>query len=268
MSALLPALQDKDVEVWYRAATALAAHGTKALEPLLAALGEKSSNGWAGVICALGQIRDARAVEPLLAVLRNKDWKARVDAISLIGALGEIRDPRAIEALLPSLQDACKWVRLKTVYALGNIGEPRVIEPLLDILHDSSSLIRRRGAEILTKLGCCPEDRTQQVLLVIYAGDWKQATKLGAAAVGTLLTLMGDPDVAGDVVKALSTLLEQDAASISTEDLQTMTLLSGLRYFPRPDDDGDEDKPLDCSHLQQRARELLAERQHHKRTPD
>jgi hypothetical protein len=105
----------------------------------------------------------------------------------------------------------------------------------------------------------------QQVLLTVAEGNWEQAVMQGAAAAGLLLTLMADPEVAGNVAQALSTLLEQHAAAIPDGDLHTITTLSGLRYIRRPDDYGAEDEPLDCTRLQQRARELLAERQHQTR---
>jgi HEAT repeat protein len=257
MNALLLALRDQDGPVWYVAAITIAAYGTTALSPLLALLGEETSNGWAGVTCALGKIGNSRAVEPLLAVLHTGDPKARVNAIE---ALGEIRDPRAINSLLASLQDANDRIRQVTVDALGNMEDPRVIEPLFSMLQDPLFSIRQRCARLLARLGWHPEDQAQHVLLLVAEGDWEQAARQGAAAVGSLLRLRGDPEVAGHVIQALSTLLEQHAASIPLEDLHTMTMLSNLQYIRRPDDWGCEEEPLDCTSLQERARELLAER--------
>lgn len=259
MNALLLALQDEDASVWYAAAIALASYGATVLEPLLALLGEETSNEWAKVAYALGKIGDPRAVEPLLTVLRNGDQRTRLYAIK---ALGEIRDPRAIESLLPSLQNANPQVRHVTVDALGNMADPRPIEPLLSLLQDPIFSIRQRCAHILAELGWHPEDQAQQVVLIVAEGDWEQAIKHGAAAVGPLLTLRGDPEVAGHVVQALSTLLEQHAVSIPLEDLHTMTMLSNLQYIRRPDDWGCEEEPLDCTSLQQRARELLVQRRY------
>ncbi len=258
MDALFLALQDKDAFVWYEAATALTFYGAMALSPLLTLLHEETST-WAAATCALGKIGDPRAVEPLLTVLRNGDQRTRVSAIE---ALGEIRDQRAIEALLPLLQDEDPRVRRITVEALGNIGDPHLIEPLRSLLQDPIFSTRQRCAHILAKLGWHPEDQAQQVLLIVAEGDWEQAIKQGAAAVGPLLQLRGDPEVAGHVVQALSTLLEQHAASIPLENLHTMTMLSNLRYIRRPDDWGCEEEPLDCTSLQQHARALLVQRQY------
>ncbi len=52
---------------------------------------------------ALGEMRDPRAVEPLIAALKDKDYEVRVCAAI---ALGEMRDPRAVEPLIESMEDS------------------------------------------------------------------------------------------------------------------------------------------------------------------
>jgi HEAT repeat protein len=255
MNALLMALQNEDFSVRHAAARSVATWGEAALKPLIAFLKGMPFKGWAAVVYALGEIGDSRAVEPLLTVLRNGDQETHVNAIV---ALGKIRDIRAIEYLLPSLHDVDSRVRRVTVDALGNIGNPCVIKPLLSMLQDPIFSTRKRCVHILTELGWHPNDHKQQVLLVVAEGDWEQAVIKGGVAVEPLLTLVNDPEVAGNVVEALSTLLEEHGENIPTSDLQTIAMLSGLQYIRRPDDWGAEEEPLDCTHLNQRARDLLA----------
>jgi HEAT repeat protein len=64
---------------------------------------------------ALGNIGDARAVEPIINALKNdKNWYAAE-------ALGKIGDARAIEALNQALKDSDASVRLNAREALDKI---------------------------------------------------------------------------------------------------------------------------------------------------
>ena len=65
---------------------ALAAIGAPAVEPLLATL--KDVRLREDAAHALGHIRDARAVEPLIALLEDKEWTMRREAVQ---ALSEIK---------------------------------------------------------------------------------------------------------------------------------------------------------------------------------
>src|SRR5450759_2332909 len=57
---------------------------------------------------ALGQIGDARAVEPLIAALKDESWGVRRAAAE---ALGQIGDARAAEPLIAALKDPYADVR-------------------------------------------------------------------------------------------------------------------------------------------------------------
>ena len=58
---------------------------------------------------ALGYIGDARAVRPLIALLKNKDRYGHEAAAE---ALGKIGDDRAVEPLVTALKDEDVYVRL------------------------------------------------------------------------------------------------------------------------------------------------------------
>lgn len=68
---------------------------------------------------ALGEIKNSRAVEPLIGRLGDNDWKVQVAAIK---ALGEIKDLRAVEPLL----DLLKFFSDVTFEALEKIGGDKV----------------------------------------------------------------------------------------------------------------------------------------------
>jgi len=104
---------------------------------------------------ALAEIGDNRAVEPLIAMLREVNLTGccyfDVDAFSTqqlsatARALGKLRDPRAVEPLLVVLQNvknhgigigAGNKVAFEyVVKTLGEIGDPRAIDLLTDFVN-------------------------------------------------------------------------------------------------------------------------------------
>lgn len=68
----------------------------------------------------------SKAVEPLLAALKFENWKVRGNAAWTLGKIG---DARAVDALIEALGDDVPEVRATAGRALLNIGEPS-IEPL------------------------------------------------------------------------------------------------------------------------------------------
>jgi hypothetical protein len=83
---------------------------------------------------ALGDLGDARAVEPLATVLGYESGNLRGAAAS---ALGQIGDARAVEPLLASLEGEYAIRRRQTmIEALGQIGDLQAVEALVGLLDD------------------------------------------------------------------------------------------------------------------------------------
>ncbi len=70
----------------------------------------------------------------------------RIDAAK---ALGELKDVRAVEPLIEVLKNDHPLVRLKAVAALGRIGDLRAVEPLISALRDESLMIMESAAVVL-----------------------------------------------------------------------------------------------------------------------
>jgi HEAT repeat protein len=166
---LVAALGDKDSGVREQAAEALGRIGdSRAVEPLVAALGDKESL-WSGLVRryaaeALGRIGDNRAVGPLVATLEDKedrDWVRRRNAAE---ALGRIGDNRAVEPLIATLEDKEDNVRVRyaAAEALGCIGDSRAVEPLVAALEDKEEWVRRHAA---ISLGCIGDSRAVEPLV-------------------------------------------------------------------------------------------------------
>jgi HEAT repeat protein len=79
----------------------------------------------------LGEIQDARAVEPLIAVLKDIDSNVRSNAAE---ALGNIKDARAVEPLIAAMQDEASGVRKAAARALGEIQDARAATALITAL--------------------------------------------------------------------------------------------------------------------------------------
>jgi HEAT repeat protein len=79
----------------------------------------------------LGQIKDARAAEPLIAALKDKSSIVRRDAAI---ALGQIKDACAVESLIAVMKDKDAIVRANAATALGEIGKPAVEALIVNIL--------------------------------------------------------------------------------------------------------------------------------------
>jgi len=129
-------------------------------------------------IKALGEAKDASAVDPLIAVL--KDEKCGImaaNALAKIGqpsvtplcaalkdsspvarrnaavALGKIKDSSAVKPLIAALNDENPIVRRNAAKALGEIQDNRAVEPLTAALNDDSPVVRRYAALALKGMG-------------------------------------------------------------------------------------------------------------------
>jgi len=127
---------------------------------------------------ALGEAKDARAVSPLIAILKDpKCGVTAANALAKIGqpsvaplstslkdnssvarknaaiALGKIKDARAVSPLITALNDDNPIVRRNAARALGEIHDKSAVEPLTAALKDGSPVVRRNAALALKEMG-------------------------------------------------------------------------------------------------------------------
>ena len=94
---------------------------------------------------ALRQIGDARAVEPLIVVLKDKDVNVRKSAAE---ALVEIGDPHAVELLINILKDEDKDAREKAATVLVRIYKSaRLEEDVNNTILTQANEIKKLGRE-------------------------------------------------------------------------------------------------------------------------
>ena len=105
-------------------------------------------------IKTLGDFGDARAVEPLIAILKQKDTKAN-DRQLAAHALGQLRDPRAVDALIAAVQEGksqttLEYVRWDAIWALGEIRDPRAVPLLQQIVASAPPVAQDQAADAAT----------------------------------------------------------------------------------------------------------------------
>ena len=186
---LIQTLKDnKDCEFREKAAEALGEIGdARAVEPLILALKDEEGYGQGYAAEALGKVGDARAVEPLIQYLKDEEGDGRGIAA---GALGGIGDARAVEPLIQALKDGNHWLRGDVAEALGEIGDARAVEPLILALKDENECNRWNVAKALDKIGWKPND-IEKAYYLIARKKWDQLVKLGEAAVEPSIWLLG-----------------------------------------------------------------------------
>jgi HEAT repeat protein len=215
VTGLIFALQHKDPTVQYDAAEALGDIGdNRAVEPLLAALKNDETGGvrWkaAEALSKLG----TPAVAGLIGALQHDDddvrWKAAI-------ALGEIGDPHAITPLINVMSDNDRFVRSRAAYALSMIGEPAV-DPLIHALREGDGNLRWGAAIALGKI---KNPRAIDPLIRALADKYENVraesaaalAAIGKPALGPLLQVLkySDGVVRREIVTALGELHDTGA---------------------------------------------------------
>jgi HEAT repeat protein len=119
-------------EVHEAAASALVLFGPKAVEPLMAQLKNENALVRSNAAWCLGELRDNRAVDALIQLLQEDgDYPPRIAAAT---ALGQLKDQRALWSLVATLklrdettverQTALDQLRTAATLAMRKIGDP------------------------------------------------------------------------------------------------------------------------------------------------
>jgi len=145
---LIAALEDAAPEIRYKAAWALGnTRSLYAVDPLLAALEDEH---WLVRITAASALwktnKDSRALEFLIASLKDKDPKVRQRAI---WELGSTNDHRVVTPLMTALEDKVCEVRWAAEKALGRMEHPKAVEALVFALDDENPRIRENALRAL-----------------------------------------------------------------------------------------------------------------------
>src|SRR5581483_1354021 len=166
-----PSPADVDLSVRQKAAEALARLGPSAVEPLISCLTEQDPSVRSLAAAALGQLRDARAVKPLIGCMTDLAGKNTSEEENAEGVN----------------------VHQSVLDALVSLGEP-AIKPLVACLADKDVQVRRDTADVLGQLHYQPAGIDEKVAFLILRRSWDDLVKLGSPAVGPLIDCLQDED--------------------------------------------------------------------------
>lgn len=114
------------------------------------ALEHEDSGAREDAIIALGESKDARAIEIISKALVNDPIEDV--RLSAIDALLDIGDKSIADPLSLALNDRDPWVRESAVEALGEVGNETAIEFIKNALNDEDGSVRELAQEILEEL--------------------------------------------------------------------------------------------------------------------
>jgi HEAT repeat protein len=192
VESLIATLRDEDELVLVRedAARVLGKIGdVRAVEPLIAVLKEDDKFVRQAASRTLQEI-GMPAVEPLIAALEGREWQVQEGAAK---ALGKIGDARVVGPLIAVLEKVpAPFVRKAVAQALGHLGDEQAVEPLITVLQSADKDVRRAAAEALEKIGWQPDRSEKGAIYWIARRQWDRCAELGAPAVEPLIGALKD----------------------------------------------------------------------------
>lgn len=175
---------------------------TRAVFPLIAALNDSDSSVRWSAVKALGKFNDWRALEPLLHLVHgDTDKEVRGAAVE---ALGDT-PPQSVKMFIQMLERDDSYVRASAAKVLGKLKDIRAVHPLVAALRDKEDEVTKAAAEALGKIGTPAVD-------ALIAALKTEGTRLTAAEV---LGQIGDVRAVEPLISLLkdkNTLLRETAA--------------------------------------------------------
>ncbi len=119
--------------------------GAAAVDPLIEALQDKEGAVRKFAVILLGNLKDARAMEPL--AMAQYDLYHEVGKTAA-AALAELGAP-AVPLLTEALSHPEMWIRIHAVHALGRMDDPQFLPILLEMLNDPEREVKKHVIESL-----------------------------------------------------------------------------------------------------------------------
>ena len=134
---LIEKLNDKDDFIVEDAVCALELKGDEAVEPLITALSSRKKNIRLHAANLLGALQDERAIKPLIETLNDNNKLVRREASTSLS-----RMPAAVDPLIEVLDNPDWRVRGAAAWALGNLNDEKAIPALEKLLDDESGYVK------------------------------------------------------------------------------------------------------------------------------
>jgi hypothetical protein len=157
---------------------------------LIRVLSSRNPEIQASAVHALGSL-GSDATEALVLALKKNDRNLR---LGVIGALAEIKDSRAVSSLIEMIRDPSSEVRWQAAIALGEIGDAAAAPAILEALRDTDKYVRYGSAISLVKIGHKPVSETEWAWYFAGMQEWEKLAELGSYALPPLENLLRDRD--------------------------------------------------------------------------
>ena len=135
---------------------------------------EKSCSVRRDAAVALGEIKDKRAVEPLISALGDGDRDVREASAKALINIGR----PAVDFLIKALDSDDSNVRKEAVKVLGEIKDERAIEPLSKALKDENKWVRMESAKALKEINWQPKNDVEKPRIKEEVSNSKEETRL------------------------------------------------------------------------------------------
>lgn len=197
----------KDSGIRTAAARALGMTGdARAVEPLLAALRDPDGNTRYAAAQSLGHFGDARAVDPLIAALKDPDRNARRAAAQ---SLGKIGDARAIGPLVAAFADEDVQMPFAAAASLGEIHDARAVGPLVSVLADPAGDVTQRMAATVALGGIGDPSAVDPLIAALADQNDRVVVAAAAALIG-----IGDGRAVEPMAAALAPVLADKESTV------------------------------------------------------
>lgn len=141
-------LNDEDEFVVEEAIGMLEMNSEESVDPLISALSHRKKNIRLNAAKILGVIKDTKAINPLILSLRDANKLVRREASTSLSRMGA----EAVDPLIEILNDEDWRVRGAAAWALGNLKDEKAIEPLEKLLDDESGYVKRGAQNALATI--------------------------------------------------------------------------------------------------------------------
>ena len=164
-------LEDPNENVRLVAVAALSKmHGADAVDVLLDALGDTSSDVRVSAVEGLGGLGDRRAVQPLLEqYAKDANPQVRYECLTSLGLIG---DPSTVDFLVKGTSDTDPFVRLWAMDALCQMSDPHAQERAPILVRDPVPAVRDQVIHVCGDAFNTPEGRRTLIDVAINAPDF------------------------------------------------------------------------------------------------
>lgn len=134
---LIESLNSDDEFVIEEAMGLLEMKADESIDPLISALSSRKKNIRLNAAKLLGVLNNPKAIDSLILTLRDSNKLVRREASTSLSRLGA----EAVDPLIAILNDEDWRVRGAAAWALGNLNDEKAIEPLEELLEDESAFV-------------------------------------------------------------------------------------------------------------------------------